>query len=82
MKIEGSRIPIAPVPGQIWRVADPRFDSFVRVEAVRQHQVEIRTVVRDGRKWVSAGIRRRVSVVSPARFNGERGGFELVEDAR
>ena len=65
--------------GQIWREVDPRFDRFVRIEEVGPHQIGLRTMIHDGKRWIAAP-RSRAAVTSPTRFNGKRGGYELVEE--
>jgi hypothetical protein len=65
--------------GQIWRELDPRTERHVSIEAVAEHTVAIRTVVRSDGQWAYA----RPSYTrdaARARFNGRRGGYELVEE--
>ena len=69
-----------PQVGEIWREVDPRFERFLRIEAVGQHKIGIRAVVRDGSRWISSA-RSRAGDASPARFHGKRGGYEFVERA-
>jgi len=68
--------------GQIWREVDPRFERFVRIEAINGAEVQwarVRTVKKYGNVW-SATPGARVSNAQAQRFNGKRGGYELVED--
>ncbi len=70
-----------PQVGDIWREVDPRFeDRFIRVETVERQKIGIRTVVRDGPRWI-AGARSRIGPASPDRFSGKRGGYAFVEIA-
>ena len=69
--------------GQIWREVDPRFYRFARVVHVLEEgrrSIAIRTVLETGaHHWEYSGS-SRLSWVNRERFNGKRGGYELVED--
>jgi hypothetical protein len=62
--------------GQIWREVDPRFTRYVRVESDGQ-RIGIRAVVKAGDRWVDAP-RSRLSYADRSRFDGRRGGYELL----
>lgn len=75
---------IVPVEGSIWRDVYPRFERHVRVQGPPSgfpQTVRIRTVVKrsDG-VWVLAP-RSRDTYANLDRFNGKRGGYEIVETA-
>jgi len=65
--------------GQIWLEVDPRFARHIRIESVGYgpRSIGVRTVVPDGGRWVEAP-RSRASYCARERFNGKRGGYELV----
>jgi hypothetical protein len=74
----------APREGQIWREVDPRFVRHIRIESVFSEWgrgVAVRTVVYAMGQW-RATARTRLSFCDHERFNGKRGGYELIEDRR
>lgn len=71
-----------PDVGEIWREVDPRFDRFVRIVSVSSSRsANIRTVIKDGDGWID-DPRGYASTAHPRRFNGKRGGYELIAEAR
>ena len=62
--------------GQVWREVDPRFTRHIRVEGfTADGRVRIVTTDKTGRMSV------RRSTCRLDRFNGRRGGYELVRAA-
>ena len=55
--------------GQIWREVDPRFDRLVKVVGFCEESGKV--------KINSYGITRKAK---RARFNGKRGGYELISE--
>lgn len=72
-----------PKNGDIWREVDPRFERFVRIEAIYSGRrgYQIRTVTQTEGKW-SPAPRSRLSYADAERFNGKRSGYEFHESAR
>lgn len=71
--------------GQIWREVDPLrlFDRHIQIEHILPGRAGIvsRTVLKYENLWVPAP-RSRSSYGGKERFNGKRGGYELVEDVK
>jgi hypothetical protein len=74
----------APRKGQIWREVDPRFVRYIKILSVTEGRrgVGIRTVDKDVEGNWSFVSGSRSTYADHERFNGKRGGYELIEDRR
>lgn len=70
--------------GQIWQEVDPRFERHVRVLNVSADKeiAVIETVIRSENGWVHKPKSPKWSYAGIERFNGKRGGYELLAAAR
>lgn len=59
--------------GQVWREDDKRMERYVVITGVFEHGVAVRTVVREGRRWVYSPRSRDLNAKAE-RF-GKKGGY-------
>jgi len=64
--------------GQIWREVDKRFNRYVKVLDVRDG--DIKSVLICATDSVVGRVEGRKTWASKTRFNGRRGGYELVKE--
>jgi hypothetical protein len=68
--------------GQIWKFVHRTRGRYVRVEGAGPDQALVTTVIKGGDgKWKSPWDRLLMTKAKLGRFNGELGGFALVEES-